>query len=135
MGTSLMNPAPIPWPVRACQVLRLAAVAATIGIPLGLLDFRTRWEVPGGHGYDHFVHWAAETAGLGCVALLLLLNILDALRNDGGANCAWLRRAAVMSLLAAGCCAGAALIARWYWGCLLSEPTDPDVQVFISGGL
>jgi hypothetical protein len=123
------------WLTRSCQALALAAVLAIAGILLGSLDYRTRWEMRDAYGYDRFLNWAAETALLGSIALLLLLLILEGLRDARGSDRAWLGRAAGRSVLAAGCCAGAALIARWYWQSLLALPTDPDSQMFIAGGL
>ena len=134
--TGQLKPARSNCLTRACQFVALTAVAATIGVLIGALDFRTRWEDPGGgYGYDRFIHWGAEATGLGCVALILLLHVVDGLRDERRAHPAWLRRAAVLSLLAAGACAGAAWIARWYWQPPRSGSAIPGVEVFIAGGL
>lgn len=131
-----MKPTLSPWPARACQAAALAAMAATIGILLGSLDFRTRWEDPGGgYGFDRFIHWGAESALLGSVALLILLLIFEGLRDHRRTDRSWLSRAAARSLVAVACCAGAAWIARWYWQSLLSGSAIPGVDVFIAGGL
>ena len=54
-GADVVQQAMSPVLPRACQVVALAALVANITILLGSLDFRTRWEVPGGYGYDHFL--------------------------------------------------------------------------------
>jgi hypothetical protein len=131
-----------PWLKRSCYVVALATLLAIGGILLGSLDYHTRWEdrTPrgkrfGGYGVDGFIDWAAWTTLLGVIALLLLLLILQELRDDRHTDRWWLRSAAIRSLLAAGCCAGAAWIARWYWQSLLAVPLDPNGELFIAGGL
>jgi hypothetical protein len=129
------------WRNRVSQAVALAAVVATGAVLVGSADYNTLWEgAPrgsrlGGYGVDGIWQWAIWTGVLGCIALLLLLRVLEGLRNHRGADRAWLGQAGVLSVAAAGCCGGASLIARWYWQSLLAMPDDPDGRLFIASGL
>ncbi|MCC7022844.1 MAG: hypothetical protein IT338_08455 [Thermomicrobiales bacterium] len=124
-----------PWITRVAQALALAAMTATMAVLYGTLDYHTRWEMPHGTGYDHFLSWAGEAATLGGIALLMLVAILDGLRSGNVTDGDWLGWSSAMALLAGACSGGAALIARRYWQSLLADPTPPDVQMIIAGGL
>lgn len=123
------------WLTRVCQFIALAAIVAVVGVLIGSLVYNTRWEGKNWFGVDGFWQWAPFTLPLGAIALLILLRIWEGLRDPRIADRFWLSGASSWSLLAAGCCAGTALIAKWCWQSLLDQPPDPDVKVRIAQGL